>query len=256
MNILPPRTTLRGSFVLAILTLVCASDLGHASTVSLTPVADSTLQQAFPNNNFGDGTSFTAGGRRQGGLTRGLVRFDVAGNLPANAVVTSVSLAVSVVGVPSGGANSTFELHRVLASWGEGTGSDHGGSVAGANQVTWNNRFGSSGSPWTTPGGDFSATASATRAIAGFGAYSFSSTANLVADVQAWYDTPANNFGWLLLSQSEATGTTIRRFGSRDDAANRPVLTIQYSIVPEPGTLSLLVMGLMTGVLFARRRRR
>jgi len=42
-------------------------------------------------------------------------------------------------------------------------------------------------------------------------------------------------FGWLLLSQSESTRTTIRRFGSRDDALNQPLLTIQYSIVPEPG---------------------
>lgn len=247
----PPRSSIL--IALATLAFVGANQVAPAATVSLTPVADTTLQQAFPNNNFGDGESFTAGGRRQGGATRALMQFDVAGNLPAGAVISSVTLAVSVVGVPSGGANSVFELHRVLASWGEGNGSDHGGSPGGAGQATWNNRLGS-GSPWTTAGGDFSPTASATRSIAGFGGYTFGSTATLVADAQSWLDTPGNNFGWIMVSQSENTPTTIRRFGGREDAVNRPLLTIQYSVVPEPGTLSLVALGLLAGMMFARRR--
>jgi len=192
------------------------------------------LQEAFPDNNFGDGTTFQAGGRRQGGRTRGLLRFDLAGNVPAGSTITSVAVNLTVTAVPSGGINSLFDLKRLLASWGEGNGSDHGGSPGAAGQATWNNRLGS-GTPWTTPGGDFSATVSASRAITGFGSYTFSSTANLVADAQFWLTNPANNFGWILISESESTPTSIRRFGSRDDSANAPTLTINYT-APAPAS--------------------
>jgi hypothetical protein len=222
----------------------------QAAVITLHPVSDSTLQEAFPNNNLGGGTSFQAGGRRQGGRTRGLLRFDISGNVPSGATITSVSLGLTVVGVPSGGLNSIFDLNRTLASWGEGTGSDHGGSLGGPGQVTWNNRLGA-GIPWTSPGGDFLGTVSASRAIAGFGNYTFSSTPSLIADVQGWLDTPANNFGWLLRSESELSPTSIRRFGSRENGASSPVLTVEYA-VPEPGTVSLAALGL---VAVWRRRR-
>jgi len=241
MNLLNGRLRISLGLLVASLTALPAA---LAGTVNLVPVADTTLQEAFPNNNFGGGLTLTAGGRRQGGRTRALMQFDVAGSLPAGAVITAVSLTLSVVGVPSGGVNSTFDLNRMLASWGEGTGADQGGSLAGAGQATWNNRFGSSGSPWGTAGGDFSSTVSASRNITGLGSYAFSSTADLIADVQAWYDNPSSNFGWLMRSESETTATSIRRFGSRADSLSSPTLTIQFSVVPEPGVCLLLGLGL------------
>lgn len=224
-----------------------------AVSVNLNPVADTTLQEAFPNNNLGDGTSFQAGGRRQGGRTRGLLLFDIAGNVPAGATINSVSLTLTVVGVPSGGVNSIFDLDRMLASWGEGNGSDHGGSPAGAGQSTWNNRLGA-GTPWTAAGGDFSGTVSASRAITGFGSFTFASTSGLVSDVQGWLNSSGGNSGWLLRSESELTPTSIRRFANRSDIANAPLLSIQYTVVPEPGTFALGAMGLLTGMVLFRRR--
>jgi hypothetical protein len=226
-----------------------------ADTISLQPVADTTLQATFPDSNFGDGTTFTVGGRRHGGRTRALMLFDIANNLPAGATITSASLTVTVIGVPSGGVNSTFDLNRLTASWGEGSGTDHGGSPAGAGAATWNNRQGSSGSAWTTPGGDFVAAASASRAINGSGGFTFTSTTSLVGDVQSWLNNPANNFGWLMRSESETTATTIRRFASRDDSANSPLLTINYTLVPEPGTCALLALGVGAVAWAARHRR-
>jgi hypothetical protein len=179
-----------------------------------------------------------------------LLLFDIAGNVPAGSIINSATLTLTVTAVPSGGLNSTFDLNRLLASWGEGNGSDHGGSPAGVGQATWNNRFGSSGSPWSTPGGDFSPTASASRSIAGLGSYTFASTAGLVADVQGWLTSPASDFGWVLRSESEVSGTTIRRFGSRDSGASAPTLTISYTTIPEPAALSILGLGL---VVFLRR---
>ena len=226
----------------------------RAATVGLAPVADTTLQSAFPNLNYGGGVSMTAGGRRLGGVTRALMLFDIAGSVPAGAVITSVTLDVTVVRAPIGVVPSIFDVNRLTASWGEGTGQDEGGSPAGPNAATWNNRFGASGSPWTTPGGDFSPTASSSSFITGPGTFTFNSTASLAADVQSWLDNPAGNFGWVMLSESELIPTTIERFGSHENKDTSPTLLIQYSVVPEPGFVVLLGLGL--GVLAIRRRGR
>jgi hypothetical protein len=138
---------------------------------------------------------------------------------------------LTVVTTPSGGVNSVFDLNRLLASWGEGNGSDHRGTPGDAGEATWNNRFGP-GTPWVTPGGDFLSTPSASRSVAGNGAYAFNSITGLVSDVQRWVNDPASNFGWLLRSESETTPTTIRRFGARTDVANSPVLSLSYSVPP------------------------
>jgi len=237
----------------ALLSLLQWSNSVQAATVTLHPTADTTLQEAFSSNNYGDGTTFTAGGRRQGGRTRALLLFDIAGNIPAGATINSVTLTLSCLQDPSGGINSTFDLNRLAASWGEGNGSDHGGTTAGPGQATWNNRFGSSGSPWNSPGGDFFTIASASRSVTGTGNYTFASTAGLVADVQAWLNGPTSDFGWLLRSESESTGTTIRRFGSRDSGASAPTLTITYTPVPEPATFSILGLGLAVLVWRSRK---
>lgn len=62
------------------------------------------------------------------------------------------------------------------------------------------------------------------------GFHTWESTPEMVADVQAWLDTPANNFGWLLLSNESVKGGT-KRFDSLQNpvAANRPDLRVIYS---------------------------
>jgi hypothetical protein len=237
------------AFVLG-LSLLLPSARG--ATVTLRPVADTSIFSAYPTFNFGGGTTFTAGGRPHGGSTRALFVFDIAHNIPAGAIIDSATLRLTVIAAPpSQPFNSTFDLDRLTASWGEGTGTDRGGRPAGPNESTWNNRFGTSGSPWSTPGGDYISTASDTDFIAGTGNYTFSSTPGLVSDIQSWLDNPADNFGWLLRSESESNLHTIRRFASRNDSTRYPQLTVQYTVVPEPGALCFLAIGL--GALAWRR---
>ena len=213
---------------------ICLPNLElRAASVSLHPVADTTIQQAYPNNNFGDGTTLTVGGRRKGGATRALLEFDLS-SVPAGSTINSVTLSLSVTQTPSGGISSTFEVHKLLDSWGEGSGSDHGGSLATAGSATWNVRS-SPGTAWTTAGGDIAQTISASASIIGTGVYSFSGP-DLVTDVQNWLNDPTSNDGWLLKSGSESTATTIRRLGGRNDGTFAPTLTINYTPVPEPGT--------------------
>src|SRR4029077_15697408 len=52
--------------------IVLASISLEAATTTLAPVADTTLQSAFPGNNIGGESSLWAGGRRQGGAARSL----------------------------------------------------------------------------------------------------------------------------------------------------------------------------------------
>jgi hypothetical protein len=226
-----------------------------ATTISLRPVADSSIfsDPSLANSNFGGGATFTAGGRPLGGMCRGLLEFDIAGSVPAGATINSVSLSLTVRdSPPTSPVPSIFDLNRLTASWAEGNGADRGGSPAGPNQVTWNNRMGSSGSPWTTPGGDFSSVVSASTMITGTGPYTFASTPKLVSDVQSWLDNPGSDFGWILRSENENVIRTIRRFGSRLDSMGSPVLRIQYTLVPEPSAASLLLLGL--GALALKRR--
>ena len=70
------------------------------------------------------------------------------------------------------------------------------------NDATWIHTF-YPGSFWTTPGGDFDATASGSTSVDGEGSYSWGSTAQMVADVQGWLDTPANNHGWILIGPED-----------------------------------------------------
>jgi hypothetical protein len=161
-----------------------------------------------------------------------LFRFDLAGKIPSGATVASASLKVQVVRVPAGSEqDSPFILQRVLQSWGEGQETGSIGSAAKAGEATWRARLAPS-TLWSKPGGavpvDFSATISSSARIRGLGSYTFNSTSNLLADIQAWRDNPNENFGWVLRSPSEDTALTARRFGSREDRTDPPVLTIEY----------------------------
>jgi len=175
-----------------------------------------------------------SGGNGSGLAGRALIRFDVTKLIPSNAIIQSAALTLTVVIVPGGGGvASVFDLRSILVDWGEGVGTSNAGNPANTGEATWNNRIDPS-TPWTLPGGgasnDFRATASASMLINGLGNYTFASTTNLVADVQRWLLSPETNFGWLLSSESENTPFTARRFGSREDAANTPVLVVQYSL--------------------------
>jgi hypothetical protein len=203
-----------------------------AATINLNPSADTSLHSAFPNSNFGGGTTFTSGGRNMGGTARALLQFDIAGNIPAGATINSAALTLTVTAV--NGPGSTFELRRILAAWGEGTGQPGMGSPATAGEATWNHRL-APDTAWSNAGGDFGSTTNASQVIAGAGPYSFASE-DLAADVQQWLDDPETNFGWLLRSQSESTPGTIRRFAGRLDSINPPVLEINYTLPVSPAT--------------------
>ncbi len=215
-------------------------DKGCAATLTLAPSADACLFEFDPNNNLGGSTHLAAGTINTGHHTRALYRFDLS-EIPTNATIENVTLTLRVVITPPGGAASTFGLHRMLQSWGEGVHVGNRGSLASASEVTWLSRAHGTAS-WSSPGGaigsDFASTVSASTLVAGNGTYTFNTSNDLVRDVQTWVRAPAENHGWMLRSLSEGVKRSARRFASREDPPNAPVLLMQYSLPPARVTLS------------------
>ena len=168
-----------------------------------------------------------------GELRRGVLAFDIAGNIPAGSTILGVTLSLNMSRTADNTAR-TIELHKLLADWGEGTsvapGEEGDGAPATTNDATWRHRFFDT-IFWTTEGGDFSATVSASQSVGAVGMYMWSSS-QMVADVQSWLDDPATNFGWLVLGD-ESVSATAKRFDTRE-SASPPVLTIQFRPAPAP----------------------
>lgn len=207
----------------------------QGDTLNLKPAADTSLFEVSPNNNLGKAW-LAAGTQRSGERARALVRFDLAG-VPTNAVVSSAAVTFKVVKAAAGAVPSTFELRRVLVDWTEGTKGSVGsgtGSAATAGESSWNSRGpGNWGTPGGAVGADFAAATSATQPLAGT-SLAFASAPGLVADVQSWLSDPAQNYGWVLLSQAETTPLTARRFGSRETSGSEPTLVLEFSVLPTP----------------------
>ena len=191
--------------------LIAASGSLAAESITLRPVADTSLFVLNGgSNNFGANTTLVVGTTASGSTSRAVLRFDIAGNLPAQAIITSVQLNLVVTKANSAGVGSTFALHRLLQSWGEGNKTGNTGAPATAGEATWFHRF-FPATVWGAPGAaapvDFSADAGASANVDLPDTYTFGSSSNLVEDVQTWLGDPAANFGWIVLSQSEGTAS-------------------------------------------------
>jgi hypothetical protein len=237
MNVKPTN------FPKILLTLVIATVLGGTSAslaiadiININPSKDNTLYEFVPAD--GDrsnalGFHFFTGETAMGEFRRGVLAFDIAGNIPAGSAILSVTLSLNMSMTPSATPRTT-ELHKLLADWGEGTSQASGGEGEGApattNDATWRHRFFDT-IFWTTEGGDFSVIVSANQSVGDVGMYTWSSS-QMVADVQSWLNNPDANFGWLVLGD-ESEIATAKRFDTRE-SASPPVLTIQFRPAPAP----------------------
>jgi hypothetical protein len=185
---------------------------------------------------------------------RAVMAFDLSA-IPTNAVVTQVSLALTLL--KGNGGDTPVDLHRLTQNWSEGT-SNGGpqGAPSTVGSATWiHTSF--SGAFWSNAGGDFDAATSGSQRVGGFGAPVWDSTVagnqSMVNNVQGWVSNPASNFGWILIGD-EVNTSTAKEFASRESSFGQPSLSVTYT-VPEPGSLALVGVCALVG-LGARRRPR
>ncbi|MCA9494790.1 MAG: DNRLRE domain-containing protein, partial [Myxococcales bacterium] len=232
---------LRGGPVYFVISISAA----NAATVDLEPAADTMVCEGVAESN-GAGTELFVGNTGESAnldTRRALLRWDLADRLPAGSTITAAALTV-VVDRTNSAAATTVGIHPLARDWGEGNAFATGGqgrcAVAGAGDATWFSSM-HPGAGWTNAGGDFGPNVLSTSGLAGVGTYTFPSTPALVADVQRWLDTPANDFGWILIGD-EVPAASAKRFGSREHTTNPPTLAVTFDpgppgmSAPTPGT--------------------
>jgi len=267
---------LRTWFVIASFWFAGIAAYGAPGSSVIQASRDTSIYQNSPNNSGGGAAGIFAGTNGQGSPRRGLVAFDVAANVPADAVIIGAELTM-YLGMATGGLGEPLGLHRLNADWGEGTAgsstltvSNSGnGFAAGVGDATWNARFHSPTSPipWTAPGatGDFVTTPSTVTIVTNTidTPFTWHASADMINDVRTWRDNPAANFGWALVNQSEGRSGSARGFYSSEATLNstsgvlnpawRPTLTVNYILIPEPATALLLLASGALAMIRVRR---
>jgi hypothetical protein len=205
----------------------------QAETVFIEADRDATLIEdpagALAN---GSGPYFFVGRTAQGSgsIRRAVLRFDVAGALPAKAIIESASFTLYLA--PSNPAPLEIRLQRLMADWSEGPSSAAGGGGRDAEpgDVTWLHtdydvEF------WNRAGGRFIGRVSARLDVSDADFYTWENTPHLVQDVRLWKSNPSRNFGWILISD-EAMPQTAKSFASREitDPLLRPILRLTYRL--------------------------
>lgn len=240
-------------FVTALVGVLACPTVLALDMVMLWPAQDNTLYESASGAlSSGAGPTMFVGRTAQpsGSIRRGVLAFDVASAIPAGSIVTDVQLTLHSDQFANV-QDESISLHRVLSAWGEGgslpPGAGGGGAPASAGDATWLHTF-FPGQFWASPGGDFAAGASAATLVGGAGYYVWQSP-GLIADVQAWVDNPAADFGWLLLG-NESAASTAKRFASREDLEPtfRPLLHVEYVPEPATGMLAVAAVAVLGGV--------
>jgi hypothetical protein len=193
----------------------------RAETVTLSAVQDATLDQSIGRDDsaavgpmmFVGAVERAPGGAGLLAVRRAAIAFDVAGSLPAGARIDEVELSLYCAEVAE---ETGFEvtLHRLDADWSEGARNRDNGQ--------------------TMPSHPFVPAASATTTVGTTGSYTWGSSPEMVADVQAWIDSAAPDHGWLLRSVETDVAAT-KGFATRENdlAERRPRLVVTYTPAEE-----------------------
>ncbi len=230
-------------WLLAAIVWIAAAGV-QADVVNLAALKDNTLYEPITKDGLQDrsngaGESMFAGRTKdaldataQVAVRRAVIAFDVAGSIPAGSTINSVQLYLRCTKAKLNTGFAT-RLHELLSDWGEGTSNTGNpqqgrGDTPTTGDATWNHTFYPS-QFWTTPGGDYDATASATTSVVSTGDYFWGSTAGMVADVQGWLDNPSQNFGWIVIGD-ETLNETSKQFATRENNDSGGIYVPELSV--------------------------
>lgn len=193
---------------------------------------DTTLFQDRPAHSSGGFPNFFSSVTQTASPRRTLLKFDIPTTFPVGSTITGVALTLTMDQTRPG--NITHTLHRVTKAWNEGNNPlvDSGtiglGAPAQPGDATWTHTSYNT-ITWTTSGGDYAASPSASAPVGTApGTVTFSS-AQMTTDTLAWQATPSTNLGWVLIGDESTVHTAKRFVSSEGTAGSRPRLTITYT---------------------------
>ena len=180
--------------------LLCFHPLA-AGVVELEPIADATLNEGFQGLSIdGSGPLFFLGTAEDGESPgqKALIKFDLDGALPKDAIVQSVTLTFFVT--PSSEPLLAMSVLRVEEDWDE-----------------------------THTASGISRPEASARALVPREGWVSTTSSQLSRDVRGWLRNPSANFGWLLVSDHAPTNNA-KAIASREfpDSFLRPRITIRF----------------------------
>ncbi|MDO8587988.1 MAG: DNRLRE domain-containing protein [Armatimonadota bacterium] len=190
-----------------------------------------------------------------------IIAFDLS-LIPTNAVINSATYGVYLTEYNGGTTITDYKLSRVQngKAWNEGSGAY---PVASTGDVTWNSQqhgVAAWATAGATGGADIDLGTSQTWGIAAFSGTGFR-TFNVASWVQDWVSGAQQNNGMLMWG-GIGTGSGNYYWAAMSEeatVANRPYLTIDYTVpppvIPEPSSLLALLTGASGLGLIWRRRR-
>lgn len=194
---------------------------GVAPTTGYAGTRDAMIEEEDSNANHGSASNLSASGDTPAGSGNEnyvLLAWDVS-SIPANAVVRSVSLTVTV----SDKADQDYQLYALTRGWTE-------------SQVTWEQADNSQ--DWASNGadgtGDRDTSVLGTLRAPATGTYTVALNASGVAAVQRWVSTPASNQG-LILANKDNDNRLELRSSEYSTKASRPKLTVTWDTQGTPG---------------------
>ena len=199
-------------------------------SVSIIASKDNTIYDDASDHSNGAGFHLFTGTSNRMATKRALLYFDVKDALPANSVIDSAVLTLSI------DKGQLFQpkpvtVYRLTKSWGEGGSVGKSGEGLGdsahVGKATWtHNSWGIE--TWEIPGGDFDIDPSATAMVSGFDTVEWRGS-RLVDDINLWLGDESKNHGWILIGE-EGVAQTSKRYISKDapETYYRPTLTLFY----------------------------
>jgi RHS repeat-associated protein len=197
---------------------------GQTTRIIQSGQSDTTLSSAQPTtahdtvSSDGVNQKWLSVGNNSGtyGKTRAVVKFPTT-SLPSSARVIDAQVQMwSTITTNTGGGSATYELHPLTKDFAE-------------TSATWNNA--TSTTPWTTAGGDYSATVSDT--VAGVTNDPVRHWWDATSLTQGWINTPTSNHGVLFKVANESTTSgpqerTIFASSETSEPQLRPQLDVTY----------------------------
>jgi len=184
----------------------------------------------------GSGGSLVAGCIATSGYyRRALVKFSMP-TLPSGYVIDSVTLQLyAAKNAQNNTASRSFYIYKLTSPWGEGASvasTPGSGTGAKTGDATWIRTFYNAVS-WTTAGGDYSSTLSATSntITAAPATVSFkSSRGQMKTDVTNWLLSPSTNYGWIIKGNETTTlqASEFASFQTTLGSTYKPTLIIYY----------------------------